>query len=413
MNAATQIVIVNGKVAGAITYGHGPQFTYTDAYVDAESTPLSLSMPVRSDHTYSHHVVGPWLAGLLPNTTTAARPSTGNHANALQALGRDCAGAVQLAGVDDLEDVLRGPGHLEEAPDTLIGHRIRRLHTAPYPWAHPGEHWTLAGHQPKFVLTATDTGWAFPHANSASTHIVKPVHNTIAINEYLCQNALAAIGFPTSTPIYHEFDGTSALITARYDRALTRTAVRRIHQEDLCQALSVWPHNKLPTNGGPTTVTIARTLARHTHPADVDRFCDSVIARYLLGDIDGHAKKYSIILATDDAALAPLYGTTSALPYRTDPAKGPRRLATPIGGHTHLGALTYRHIERFAVNAGTDPTRLIDATARMASQLPDAIAAAAGTLPQTHQRFAAHLQDSIAHHCTALATGRTPVAAAS
>lgn len=412
MNTAAQIVIVNGQVAGAITYGHGPQFTYTDAYVDAESTPLSLSMPVRSDHTYSHHVIGPWLAGLLPNTT-AARPSTGNYASALQALGLDCAGAVQLSAVDDPEDVLRGRGHLEAAPDTLIGERIRRLHNAPYPWVRPGEHWTLAGHQPKFVLTNTGTGWAFPVGSATSTHIVKPAHNTLAINEYLCQNALTAIGFPTATTVYREFDGAPAIVTVRYDRATTRTAVRRIHQEDLCQALSVWPYNKFPANGGPSAVSIARLLGRNTGQVDIDRFCESVIARYLLGDTDGHAKKYSIILAADDAALAPLYGTTSALPYRTNPANGPRRLAAPIGGHTHLGALTYRHIERFAVDAGTDPGRLIDATARMAALLPDAIAAAAGTLPDTHHRFSAHLQDAIAHHCNALATGRTRVAAAS
>lgn len=411
MKTAAQIVIVNSKVAGTITYGHGPQFTYTDAYVDAESTPLSLSMPVRSDHTYGHHITGPWLAGLLPNTS-AARPSTENYAGALQDLGRDCAGAVQLTGIDDLEDLFHGPGRLESATDTQIRDRIRQLHSMPYPWAHPGERWTLAGHQPKFVLTATDGSWAFPRGSAVSTHIVKPVYNTLAINEYLCQTALAAIGLPTATPTYHEFESTRAIITARYDRTATRTAVRRIHQEDLCQALSVWPYNKLPTNGGPSVVSIARMLARHTHRVDVDRFCDSVIARYLLGDIDGHAKKYSIILAADDAALAPLYGATSALPYRTEHGKGPRRLAAAIGGHTHLGGLTYRHIERFALDAGTDPGRLIDSTARMACQLPDAITSAARTLPQTHHKFAAHLRDAIALHCTAHA-GPMRAAAAS
>lgn len=411
MSAPAQIVIVNGQVAGAITYGHGPQFTYTDTYVDAEATPLSLSMPTRTDHTYSHHIVGPWLAGLLPNTT-AARPSTGNYASALRDLGRDCAGAVQLAVVDDLQDVLAGRGHLAAAPDPLIGERIRQLHHAPYPWTRPGERWTLAGHQPKFVLTTTGTGWAFPMGSATSTHIVKPAYSTLAINEYLCQNALAAIGFPAATAFYHEFDGVPAIVTTRYDRATTPTAVRRIHQEDLCQALSVWPYNKFTVNGGPSAVSIARLLGRRTRQVDVDRFCDSVIARYLLGDTDGHAKKYSIILADDDAALAPLYGTTSALPYRSNPVKGPRRLATPIGAHTHLGGLTYRHIERFAVDARTDPGRLIEAATRMATQLPDAVTAATRTLPGAHQRFAAHLRDAIAHHCTALATGRTRNAAA-
>ncbi|SHY07569.1 HipA N-terminal domain-containing protein [Mycobacteroides abscessus subsp. abscessus] len=412
MNTAAQIVIVNGKVAGAITYGHGPQFTYTDAYVDAESTPLSLSMPVRSDHTYGHHLVGPWLAGLLPNTT-AARPSTGNHANALQVPGRDCAGAVQFAGVDDLEDVLGGRGCSAAATDSLIGERIRQLHQTPYPWTQPGEHWTLAGHQPKFVLTSTGSGWAFPMGSATSTHIVKPAFNTLAINEYLCQNALAAIGFPTATTVYHEFDGEPAIVTTRYDRATTRTGVRRIHQEDLCQALSVWPYNKFPANGGPSAVSIARLLGRHAEQVDVDRFCDSVIARYLLGDTDGHAKKYSIVLAADDAALAPLYGTTSMLPYRINPAKGPRRLAAPIGAHTYLDGLTYRHIERFAVDAGSDPDRLIEAAARMAGQLPDAVDEAARTLPGTHHGFAAYLRDTITRHCTALTTGRTRAATAS
>ncbi|MGV7643096.1 type II toxin-antitoxin system HipA family toxin, partial [Mycobacterium kansasii] len=82
-------------------------------------------------------------------------------------------------------------------------------------------------------------------------------------------------------------------------------------------------------------------------------------------------KNYSVILAGDQVALAPLYDDASVLPYGPDPKSDLARVAMPIGGHSRFGDVELHHIERFAVNAGTDPDRLVAATRQMAADLPE------------------------------------------
>lgn len=409
MTVQQLVVVINGHVAGVIANEFSwPRFTYTDQYAHAEdTTALSVAMPKQPGHTYSHLVVGPWLAGLLPEDPRTRQQLAGQYvvdrddaAALLAHVGRDCAGAVQVAGIDDLEDVLAGRGDLQDVTDAQIGARIHQLHTQPQTWVPPGQGWSLSGRQPKFTLTRTGDRWAVPTGDAVSTHIVKPATWPAALNEHLCQTALAAIGLPTAATQYREFDGHPAIVTTRYDRTHHAPGTPlRIHQEDLCQALSVWPHNKHPADGGPAAVSIARLLARHASQVDVDRFCDTVIARYLLGDADTHAKKYSLVLAADDAALAPLYGVSSTL---ADPR--PRQSALPIAGITGFGQVSIRHITRFAADCGTDPERLIAAARTMAAQLPDAFTSAARAEPgvTAASGFVRQLRDQIARHCASI-----------
>jgi serine/threonine-protein kinase HipA len=55
-------------------------------------------------------------------------------------------------------------------------------------------------------------------------------------------------------------------------------------------------------------------VTSHPHQA-VRRFADALIWKRLIGGTDAHAKNYSILLAADQARLAPLYDIASALPY--------------------------------------------------------------------------------------------------
>lgn len=410
MSVEQFVVIINGHAAGVIANELSrPRFIYTDQYAHAEdTTALSTSMPKQPGCTYDHRVLAPWLAGLLPEDPRARQHLASQYgvdrddaAALLAQAGRDCAGAVQVVVLDELEDVLANRGDLQDVTEAQIGARINQLHTQPQTWATPGQGSILSGRQPKFTLTRTGDRWAFPAGAAISTHIVKPATSRAALNEHLCQTALTAIGLPTAKTQYCEFDGHPAIVATRYDRTHHATGTPlRIHQEDLCQALSVWPHNKYPADGGPAAITIARLLARHASQVDVDRFCDTVIARYLLGDPDTHAKNYSLVLAADDAALAPLYDVSSAL---ADPRT--RQGVLPIAGITGFGQVSIRHIARFAADCGTDPDRLVAATRTMAAQLPDAFTSAAQAEPgitADPTGFIRQLRDQIARHCATI-----------
>lgn len=381
------LVVLNGQLTGAITHSAGrPRFSYLDSYAeDLDATPLSLSMPPAVGRTYDHRATAPWLLNLLPDDANVRERlahefgvPVGSATALLEHIGRECAGAVQLAKPEDVENVLAQAGSLDAVTNLQIGQRLRALQQEPQRWTRPDERWSLAGAQPKFAATRTfEAGWAYPHGNAASTHIIKPGIARFAaqaFNEHLCLRALRTIGIAAVNTEFTKFDGVSALIVERYDR-LRRSdgTVIRLHQEDMCQALSVWPERKYAADGGPSATQIAHLLAREASQRDVDRFTDAVVAQYLLGAPDAHAKNYSVILDGVEVTLAPIYDVASALPYDPEPGSDIGRVAMPIGGRAKFGEVTLHHVAKFARTAGTDPDRLTARARQMATELPDAL----------------------------------------
>jgi serine/threonine-protein kinase HipA len=410
---ADLVVVLNRQIVGAITHVSGkPRFTYTDEYAsDPDATPLSLSMPLAVGRSYDHRVTAPWLSNLLPdddqvraNWARELGVSSSSATALLERVGHDVVGAVQLAAPDEIDNVLAQSESLEPVTDELIGQRLRELGSHPSQWALANEGWSLAGAQSKFTAARVSADqWAWPRGNAPSTHIIKPGiggYPAQAFNEHLCLRALDRVGVSTARTEFTSFDGTEAIVVERYDRLrVPNGTVIRLHQEDMCQALSVWPQNKYPSSGGPSAVDISRLLGRVASQRDVDRFADAVIAQYLLGAPDGHAKNYAVILDGEDVTLAPIYDVASALPYPREAGSSLGRVAMSIAGHNKFGDVTLKHVEQFANNTGTSPERLVVQTREMAIQLPDAIADAAADL---NARDLIELRDSLIREVKAL-----------
>ena len=288
------VVILNSRIAGTITHDSGrPLFTYVASY-DSDLTPLLLSMPIHRGRGYTHQKTAPWLSGLLPDDRRVRESwaadfgvSADNPSALLRHIGRACAGAVQISPPDAVKDVLSQIGDLEPATEAQLGARLRELAGHPGQWTQTADRWSLAGAQSKFTAARTPTGWAWARGNAPSTHIIKPgipQFQSQALNEHLCQKALATVGIRAAYTEYREFDGMPAIVVTRYDRASTADGtVVRLHQEGMCQALSVWPHRKYASHGGPSAVAIAQLLGSAAKQSDVDRFAETQVAQYLLG----------------------------------------------------------------------------------------------------------------------------------
>lgn len=147
-------------------------------------------------------------------------------------------------------------------------------------------------------------------------------------------------------------------------------------------------------------MAIAQMLGRSATQHDVDRFTDAVVAQYLCCAPDAHAKNYSVILAGDHAALAPVYDVASVLPYNPDPNSGLARVAMPIAGHSRFGDVDLHYVEKFATTAGTDPDRLVARAREMAADLPDAISTAADDIPP--ETLGSIVRTGISEHCATL-----------
>jgi len=119
-------------------------------------------------------------------------------------------------------------------------------------------------------------------------------------------------------------------------------SIVRVYQEDLCQALAVYPRRKYESAGGPTAADIARLLRDNSTDGDADvwEFVQALIFNYLIGAPDAHAKNYSVMHAPGLTRITPMYDVASALPYEADGVTELATAAMKIGGQKTSSALS-------------------------------------------------------------------------
>lgn len=386
------IVVLEGTVAGRLTrLPNGRlRFEYDDGYrALANPTPLSVSMPT-AVRTHPNRVVTPWLWGLLPdNDAVLARWARAFHASAspfsllATPIGLDCPGAVRFVKSDQLDDVLKRRGRVVWLTENDVAGRLRELREDATSWLgrdFSGQ-FSLAGAQAKTALLYRNGRWGVPSGALATSHILKPAvagFDDHDLNEHLCLDAAGRAGLVVARSRVTRFGEESAIIVERYDRRIASGGVLRIHQEDVCQALSVLPSRKYQSQGGPGPGEVVALLRRSMPPSvardAISRFVDALVWNWLIAGTDAHAKNYSFLLASDQLRLAPLYDIASALPYRV-PERN-LRLAMKLGND-------YRVVPRrnpwprVAIELGIDADSTIERVRTLATTAPDAFAEAA------------------------------------
>ena len=359
-------VFIAGKQAGVLTQDVNSALSFR--YLrDYRGVPLSYAMPL-STRTYNDKIVKPYLWGLLPENpavraSVAARAdvSPNNPFALLGIIGLDCPGAVQFCSSNS--EITRKE-QLTPISNTQIAHRLSSDKSHQPAWITKNEHWSLGGAQNKFALRKQNNKWFSCEGNAATTHIFKSgvlglSHQ--ALNEYVCMKLAALCKIPTANVEYREFkyenknstesNTEPAIIIERYDRLTDGTNVTRLHQEDICQALSCPPENKYTMYGGPTSADILKLLLQTGSKAqsNVAHFLQMLFFNYLLAATDAHAKNYSLILkANGDHVLAPFYDVASIVPYvgSAEFEKKPPKLAMSIGSENRAGCISLNNLRK-------------------------------------------------------------------
>jgi serine/threonine-protein kinase HipA len=169
------------------------------------------------------------------------------------------------------------------------------------------------------------------------------------------------------------------IVVERYDRlppAPGTQLPRRIHQEDMCQAIGLMPTRKYQEDGGPGIPQITTLIRRvsASPEVDVERFLKANMFNWLIGGTDAHAKNYSFLIgAGDEIRLAPLYDLSSQLPY---PDLIAQRVAMKIGDHYDFALVTPADWRTLARSCALDEERTIGTLTEMARALPDVVSAA-------------------------------------
>lgn len=349
-------VWMNGRFVGTWQQARGgrDRFTYDARWrADPASRALSLSLPMTSERTLTSEAVGHYFDNLLPDSPgirdrIRARFNTRSSSSfdLLEAIGRDCVGAVQLLpegeepqGWDTLE--------LARLTNKQIEAILKAVPTSAAPLLHgvdEGEDFriSLAGAQEKTALTKMGRHWYKPLGSTPSTHILKlplglvgnrqlDLRHSVE-NEWLCAQILKELGLPVANTDMKMFGDQWVLVVERFDRRWQNvedrdpysprfepskeTWIARLPQEDFCQATGRPYTRKYENEGGPSMHEILEVLARAEHPTTDQRlFMLSQLAFWLLAATDGHAKNFSIFhLRGGHFGLTPLYDVLSTWP---------------------------------------------------------------------------------------------------
>ncbi len=339
-------------------------FRYHTSWIQEGGFALSRSLPInRLEYGPESSAAHRFFANLLPEGAVRERivrdlkiPDT--DFDLLLALGGECAGALSVGEMppatsgyrrldtDELERLIAYRGHVY----TSLAERDRpRL--------------SLAGAQDKIPVYLKDGTMYLSEGDAPSSHILKfesADFRNVILYEAFTMHLAHAVGLPVARV---ELKGSSQnryLVVSRYDREVDNDGcIRRIHQEDFCQALGIDADAKYEEHGGPSFPDCLRLVQdMSTEPTtDVLLLLKWQAFNVLAGNSDGHAKNLSMLYGMDGAVrLAPFYDLVCTRAI----ARIDHRLALFVGGERDPGQVSRRHWEALARACDVRPGLVLD-----------------------------------------------------
>jgi serine/threonine-protein kinase HipA len=389
------VILVEGVIMGRVSEqtdrGGTLSFQYDSGWIELKDAfPLSVSMPL-AEAPYRQRFIKTFLSNLLPESPAVLEAwekkyhvSRNNPFGLLRHVGEDVSGALQFVQPDRLAEYRKpGPAHIQwlSIPELTDRIALLRKDAAAFRLANDQGRMSLAGAQAKTALYFDGRRWGVPAGRMPTSHILKPRipgFDGIVENEHLCQEIAARCGLVAARSFVLELD-EPVIVVERFDRLPhpdPERILRRVHQEDMCQALQRLPSEKYQESRGPGIETVVRLLraVSTSDQEDAWRFIDANIFNYLIGGTDAHAKNYSLLFGTNQQVrLAPLYDVSTQLPYRD---KIPQRLAMKIGRFYEIASIRLADWQSLAAACKLDEAQVIDRVRALAQALPDQIVAA-------------------------------------
>jgi serine/threonine-protein kinase HipA len=315
---------------------------------------VSNLLPIdRPSEQPQHLRVRAFLAGLLPEGNIreryahAAGVTSDDIFGMIRAYGKETAGALVF--VDEGTPEPDRIGSLEPVNYDQIGAMLADAAGLGPAFAVPDDRLqstSLAGIQPKIVLSRTLDGWARCLDGYPSTHIAKLAHppdsyaRDVVHTEVASLDLARALGLTTIEAELIDFGGQLAIVVSRYDRLVDAEGrIQRIHQEDGAQALGI------NTDDLNRKFQYSRSLPSLQKLADVlraggsepDKLLALTTFNLAIGNTDAHAKNISFIRNSDgDASLAPAYDVAMHLHHTS----ANRTFAMNVNSKSEIDSIT-------------------------------------------------------------------------
>ena len=379
-------------------------FQYCDDWLSGSNGfAISISLPLNADPYQPENALAHrFFANLLPEGRVREHimrdlKIPDSDFDLLRAIGGECAGALSILPDDREPDAQKAYHELTEESFRNLVLRKGQIYAAPRSGmtASRFPRLSLAGAQEKCPVLLRGGQFFLPQGESPSSHILKFAltdYRHVPAYETVLTDLARRIGLHTAVVDFHYLyvnqDAHDYLVIERYDREVTAGGVRRLHQEDFCQALGVGRERKYETDGGVSFSECFELLREvSTEPAlDAEQLLRWQIFNFLAGNSDGHAKNLSLLYHGDNTIrLAPFYDLvcTRAI-ERIDP-----KLALAVGGEHMPGNIQPVHWQRLAAALGIKFGYLQTLVSETAEQVQEEVGPAVEAFQQKHGDYPA------------------------
>ena len=317
-------VYLCGKKTGTLSEDDLLQLTFQ---YDINAAPLSVRLPVKIE-SYPHALAYPFFENLTPEgeafeILTKEHLSGDKVFSILNRFGGDCAGAVAFyeAMPENDSEKLReiSAGEIRQIIDKLPQDPLLTGIDNP-------PRLSLAGAQSKFAVYKAGGKYYRSNDSYPTTHIIKITNKrfpNLLYNEFFCMRLAKNLQLDVPEVKLIEDDIHSYLEILRYDRIVengetsANRTVRRIHQEDFCQALGIVSGKKYQSNGGAKLKDCYGVINDFSDNrlTDTMRFIEWILFNYFIGNTDAHAKNLSLLHSDNGIRLAPFYDLLSTEVY--------------------------------------------------------------------------------------------------
>jgi serine/threonine-protein kinase HipA len=355
-------VYFHEKIVGELKQNDDGQieFTYLPSWLEHPDTiAISCSLPLQQA-TFKRKECRAFFAGILPEESQRkliARNlgiSANNDFTMLERIGGECAGAITFVPSGQGLQLTNASYH--ELTEKELANMLRELPYRPLLAGEEGVRLSLAGVQDKMAVCVKAGKISIPLYGAPSTHILKPAIGTfdgVIFNEAFCLELGRKVNLPTAKAEIRKIEDIDYLLVERYDRQkmndlINFQEVKRLHQEDFCQALGIVSEKKYQNEGGPSFQQCFNLLREVSAipVVDLDRFIDVIIFNVLIGNCDAHGKNFSLLYQSN-IRLAPFYDLVSTLYYKNLSSK----MAMKLGGEYNADKITIKNFENLAEEA--------------------------------------------------------------
>ena len=344
---------------------------------------ISISLPMQED-VISNDKVKSFFSNLLPESAVReliAKQlgiSDKNDFMLLKRIGGECAGAITILPESEISE---SPAQYKYRllSDEQMADLIKNIPRRPLLAGQEGIRISLAGAQEKLALFYKDPSFYIPVNGAPSNFILKSnmAHFQFSIeNECFCMMLANAVGLAVPPVMIVRKEDQKVLLIKRYDRLLDNNILKRLHQEDFCQAMGLSHELKYQADGGPglkACFDLVRSYSANPIK-DFQQLMQWVFFNYLTGNMDGHAKNLSFIYQAKQMRLAPFYDMLCTDIYDDLSQK----FAMKIGGENRSEWIMERHWKGFAeeikISHSVLKKRLLDFCLKVTSKIDNTYA---------------------------------------